>query len=620
MADTEKLSTIEEWIEQANALIKEQTPRVTFQNEMRDRFLLQTSGDFKNKPDWVKELRDTTPFTSVITCVNILSTGEPHFTFEIPDEAMPGAQTTEPSPQNPEELPAMFGAHIPPPLEALALPGQEQQKTAAEDMGDQLETMMRQSLNASDKRQDTSLQRELALAGFLYSKPILKIADTRMNALYQQQDNVLDLLRGRPPFNYKACAPQSIFDERDAYGLAFVLHRYLRPLREVKRLYPGAKISQEFKDNTLGANCVWCEGWKRDGWCVWIQATTQELAVDQTQNTDKLIVIQPPKKNTLGFIPFAMRTARGTRLFEKSDEQLFPLLYAGTQSETFKRMNLFLTVASTLAFGMANPQWVEESASPEASTTKFNFNEPTILKVATGTKFTNLSMALNHDLMQMVQFIQQQEQQATIPPALSGQIPGGWGNSAASWLNMVIQQGKLEVVPVQVSVGETYEQAAEITLDYLRWFAKRQLGKQGQLEFYVGKKKRVLAVDQLPTYVDIKCELKADLPQDRKLNFDIALAAWKDLFVDHETALDIAGVEDKNKVNERIKAEKAERRQEQLSQQQPNVGPNVTPSSPGAANPAPMLPPGGVDQNPQPPELGAEAMAQSVENMNEIPQ
>lgn len=377
-------------------------------------------------------------------------------------------------------------------------------------------------------------------------------------------------------------------------------------------MYPG-KVANQFKGDQ-NRNCVWCEIWTRDEWCAWIQAVTDELTVDQTRDAEKFAMVQEPKANALAFIPFCMRTARGTRLFDDPTDQLFPMLYAGVKSKLFKRANLFLTVLSTLAFGQANQQWIHETDNIENASLEFNFNEPTIHHVPKGDKVTPLLMPVNQPLVEVYKMIMEKEEEATIPRALSGQIPGGWGGSAASFLNMVIQTGKLEVVPVQVSVSETYIQMAEQTLDYLKAYAQLPGRENAGLEFYAGGELFTLAPDELPGYMDIQCQLKASLPQDKKLLFDIAMQAHRELFLDLESAWEIAEIEDKNKVRERLDKEKAQGLQEQAANTPAGVG--APPPAAGAPNIAPVP----VEQNPQPPQVDAEAMAQATENMGQIPQ
>ena len=129
------------------------------------------------------------------------------------------------------------------------------------------------------------------------------------------------------------------------------------------------------------------------------------------------------------------------------------------------RASLFLTVISTLAFGMANGQWAYKSAGGVKSI-DLDFGEPHVYQLAVGEEIQQLNPQLTDDLYKAMQIILTKVDETTVSKVVVGQAPAGV--TAASALNLLSQGAGLPLYPIQNAVGEALAILALMIPDYIR--------------------------------------------------------------------------------------------------------------------------------------------------------
>jgi hypothetical protein len=581
-----------EILERCNAMLKAQEPRVKMQDALQDVFALNWDEKFlTNKPAWVQETRDPTPFNAIQAMVDVLSVNEPSPTIEVPRQNVDNGPLIQPD---------ALGLMTPIPANVNS---QDPEK-----LGEILEGVARVVLKHNDERREFSLQRDILYSAFIFGQSVVKVADLRLSGLWKPTSRIS--LYGKSPFAIKALRPQYVYYDFDELGLCAVLQREVRSIRALKRLY-----ADTLKNSTITAdadgNVIYSEWWTRDEHCCWIEKNIPYNTAIQG-NVENSLILEDVSENTLGFVPYVIRSARGTSIFEK--DNLFPTLYSGWKSKMFYRSNLFLTVAASLAFAMANPQFVHKSATGD-KTFKIDFSGPNVWNIAPDESLEQLKTALPGDLYQMLQVITDKVQQSSISPVLTGSPPGGV--TAASGINLLIQGGKLTIFPIQMAVQETYAEITQMVFDYVKAYA--DFSEETQLQLFLSNNETTLTPDMIPQYLNISYELKADLPQDKIAMVQAALAALGKI-ISKETAWDWIGIEDKPREQARMDADMAE--QQMMMQQQSQL---QQPTSDQTQNQTMGLPPemaSGMppDQNPQAPPLDVGTMASVLQNAGQPPQ
>jgi hypothetical protein len=422
------------------------------------------------------------------------------------------------------------------------------------ELAELLEGVARSAFEHNDRRRKSAMLRDMLYSIFLFDEICVKIADLRLGKTWEQQPASY---KTRSPFASKVCLPMTVHCEWDEYGLAAVLHRYKRSVREVAAQYGTAR---ELLQSDPDGNVEFCEWWTRDQTAKWISSVvhgSDEIVTYDSGRVDADIVVEPLRENTLGFVPFVVRTGRGAQLFENEAEQVTPLLYGGWKSNLFYRANLFLSVAATLAFGMANKKWIYKSETGE-KTVDIDFSDMGTIPAKNDESIEPLDVTIPAELMQMLQELTARSQQATLSAVAAGHVPQGV--SAAAAINLLVQGSKLTIVPAQNAVGEAYALMTQMLFDYIKAYG------ESDLKVWVRDGVKPLAAEQIPDWLDIKVTLAADLPQDKALLYNIAMQAWKGGFISKESGWDLIGIEDKVKEAERIARETAETTPEEIAQ------------------------------------------------------
>lgn len=643
----------EDILPRANALVKAQQGRVDTQERARDLYFFKWPE--LNELKWIKETFDPSSHNTVNWLCDVLNINEPQFQITIPDDAMAtqqdnGAGTSDTATEMtmpgammgngngngnlggmgmgmspdmgmmagmPQGMPPDMSGMPPLPMETPELPA-ESGIASAKEMAQTLENVIKSAIYHNDQASETSLRSEMIKSAVLFGMVSVKMSDLRLSGQWAKRKK---RFAGKPPFRFKCLAPTTVFYEYDEYGLSAVLQRYRRAAREVLANYkdenPNLKAWLDKNADKLNNDVVFCEWWTNDETVKWVERVVP-LDEDKTDDaeTDELsneFVVEKVQRNAYEFIPYAIRIARGSAMFENGEYRVTPLLYALDKSKLGYRANLFLTIVSTLAFGMANKKWLFTSQTGDKAP-DLDFNAgPELIPVKTGEEAKPLDVGLSNDLYQVLNVILQKVDESTVSKTIVGQVPQGV--TAASALNLLTQGARLPLFPIQTAVGECLAQLALMVPEYLRAYARNRADEP--LELYLTSKRQTITAAQLPNYIECTVTLKPDLPQDRAIIAQIIrqLRPGADQLISADTARNMINIEDPAAEEEKLDAEKAEQVVEDLTlqaegqqlQQALSPQPQQPPPLPqGAPRPAGMPPP--------PPGMGDQAAAQAMLN------
>lgn len=563
--------TPEEVLERASWLAKTQADRVRLQEDLQNLFEISFNDDaLKNKPDWVQEIKDPQPFNAVQWLVDVLAHDEPSYKIEVPEGALPMQM-----PPMGGGMMGVGGMGVDPMQEMLMDAGAMGQGgddiNARADMADLLERTATEVFRENDLRLPTSLQRDELYAGFISGMIVNKIGDLRLNGgkwnKYQQGR------RGASPFFIKSINPAQVYFEYDEYGVCEVYHRYMRPLREVVRLYGAKAVElQNVKADNANGMVLFCEYWTEETRAAWIQqinfygASENYVSTSSNygENTSGFFVTSPTE-NALGFIPYSLKIARGTTLFNRQSP-VYPHLYAGHKSKLFLRNNLFFTVAASLAFMLVNPQWVQETDTPE-NVAQLDFSRPAVHGVRRGDKITPLDMRITPEFQNVMTLFAQKIEESTVSKVVAGQSPGGV--TAASAINQLIGGGKLTVSSVQKAIEEVRAGTVRKIFDYVRAFPQfAGDGEKTQLDLYVANKFVTLDPQTMPERLNIRVNYEPFLPQDKAMAMQTWLTPFMQGLVSSDYFYEQVGVQDVVTMRQQIEADKDRQMADQQFQQQ----------------------------------------------------
>jgi hypothetical protein len=531
----------EQILERASWLVRSQSERVKLQEEMQRVFTLDWNEDaLKNKPDWVKEVKDPQPFNAMQWLVDVMAHDEPQYQIEIPEGALPKAMGGMP------QMPAMDPMSVPMDLmrggmpqlpgmpdpmmqEMLAGSGvggeEEDDSEARKEMGDMLEKTVQEIFRQNDQRMPTSLQRDELYPAFVSGMIVDKIGDLRLSQ-GDKWGKYAGRHRGSSPFTIKSVNPAHVYFEHDEYGVCEVFQRYLRPLKEVVRLY-GGKVPglANVKANDASGLVLFCEYWTEDKKAAWVERVyTTDYTGDENNffRGDDVIqacyFVTPPEVNSLGFIPYSVKVARGTSVFNRQN-MVYPHLYSATKSKLITRNNLYFTVAATLAFMLVNPQWTQETDTPE-NPIQLDFSTPNVIGVKKGDKITPLPVNITPEFKDMMTLFAQKIEESTVSKVIAGQDPGGV--TAASGINLLIGGGKLTVSSVQKAMGENRATVVNRLIEFIRVYPQFEPMGRAALEMYSGGRFNEIDPASLPDRIDVRVNYQPFMPQDRAL----AVQTW----------------------------------------------------------------------------------------------
>ncbi len=549
----------EEVLERAAWLIKSQSERVNLQTELQKLFQLDfNDAALANAPDWVQPIKDPQPFNAIQWLVDVMAHDEPQYNIEIAQESLPTAIDPMLGQDPMSQMMAEAGGNTPGGGMGMPGMGQPPKDTRAEDMADLLENTAREVYRQNDLRCPTGLQRDELYGAFVNGMVVDKIADLRHTGKRWQAYAAKN--RGKSPFYIRSINAAHIYYEFDEYGLCEVLYRYLRPIKEVQRLY-GAAVEGlgGIKATSADGFVLFAEYWTEGETAKWIENVYYDSSIGATEAyfTTQTIsggyFLQKPTQNVLGFIPYSLKVARGASLFNRSN-MVFPHLYSGHKSKLFIRQNMFLTVASTLAFMLVNPQMVQETDTPE-NPLQLDFSRPAVHGVRKGDKLTPLAMNMTKDFYDVMTLLGQKVEESTVSKVIAGQSPGGI--TAAAGINLLIDGGKLTISSVQGALEEVRSGTLDKVFRYIKTYPDFVGGgMDGALEMYAGGAFKNIDPLTMPDNIEINTKWTSFLPQDKALAVQTFLPMLEKQIISSDYFYGQVGVQDVITLRRQIEQDK----------------------------------------------------------------
>lgn len=597
----------------AQALVDAQKERIDLQRQMQSIFLLEWDFPNAHQNPWIMPTVDPQPHNAIRWLVDVLSTSDPQWDLKIPEEALSTDSTGGPSKKAVERAAWRRLADWVKQLGKAKEPPEKQAEI--------YENILRYIFAQNDQRQDRRLVRDVLLNLFVTDQAVVKCIDLRLTADWKRINGLIrqpsaSVHPERSPFLFKSVPPTEVYYEYDDFGLAAVLHRYVRPMRQVKSMYGDIAIQDAMPVQDENGNVMFAEFWTREEKFAWIERTTTDVETDKRiDETVQKQNILDESENTLGFIPFVIKTANGSSL---AGAEVLPTNYAGAKSNIFHRANLFLTVTSSLAFRRANPQYKRLNVPPGTPPMKLDYTQPNVYDLPPGQDIQELQEHLDEDLYRVMQVIMQKSDESTAPKALVGQAPGGV--TAAAAFNMIIEGGKLILLPVQEAAKKLYRALGQMTFDYIRAYAEMEgvSTDDAALEIWTNNGQSKIEPEAVPAWMDIGVRIEPDLPKDRIALWNMAVQAYAAHMIPLDYAWDVMGVKDKNRMRELLEEESGRAGDKEKGGQGDSSLSPLPPVSPSPNLPSQALAPNvaagyPVEQNPTVQPLG-QGLANAMQN------
>lgn len=556
-----------EVLERAAWLVKVQRDRVALQQEIANVLTLDWNEEaIKGKPDWVQEIKDPQPFNAIQTFVDVMAHDEPQVKIGVPEGSLHSEEMDLGNPEEMDALLASFGG-------GSGEVGEGNEKEKARELGDKLERVVQEIFVQNDLRLPTSLQRDELYAAFGLGMIVNKTADMRFGG--ERWSKYAARNRGASPFYIRSVNPTQVYFEYDEYGLCEVFHRYLRPLKEVVRIYGENVLGLGgLKAQDANGQVLFCEYWTNETRATWVENVYSTGDVDPEKYfTNELVnggyFLQAPKANGLEFIPYDVKIARGTSIFNRNN-MVFPHLYAGHKSKLFLRNNLFFTVAASLAFMLVNPQVFHETDTPE-NPVQIDFSTPGTHGIRKGDKITPLELRITPEFEKVMTLFAQKIEESTVSKVVAGQSPGGV--TAAAGINLLVGGGKLTVTSVQKALGEGRAGTIRTLFNYMRAYAGfAGVGEKSDLDIYARGVFNTLKPNELPDHIDISVKYEPFLPQDKALAMQTWLTPVLQGLISSDYFYEQVGVQDVVTLREQLEADKDRKQADMMYEQQVQQG------------------------------------------------
>lgn len=411
--------------------------------------------------DWIKETMSPTAFNRAIGAVRLMTSTEPQF----------------------------------------SVPYDEGDATAKES-SERIEAASKAMWNGAGRVALRPIHYDVVLSGLLFGEvcgAVSKTAD--LLALAGKTDDKGNIARmeavaQETPYLFRTYNPSTCYPDFDSYGLRGMLRRSEVTWGEVMDTWG------QLAENIGGAAAATWDRTKKvklNDWYDW-----QDRAVWIDENDNPLF----HEAHGLSFLPVIAQITEGTFLFDKPENQRFPLLYSVWKSGLWKRENLSLTVIYSLinAIG-SNPLLVRETSEP-GSPLKVERSIPGgYVDISKGDKLGPLmEKVVDPSQWQGLEKAMQLNEESTIPSMALGAPPQS--TLAFSAISLLSQSGRLPLMGAKQLGGQAI---SNMMIAALKWM--RQDGTTTML--YRRGSSITLDPREFPERIVIECDLEPDLPTDK---------------------------------------------------------------------------------------------------------
>jgi hypothetical protein len=287
----------------------------------------------------------------------------------------------------------------------------------------------------------------------------------------------------------------------------------------------GISESKELQSKGL---IVW-EYWDFTTHCTWIDGAKGSLA---------------HRENKLGFIPWAGGIVEGSSIFEKTAEQRTPLLMPVYQSGYWHAQSYADSIMYSLALTIGKlPQMIAKVLDVEEKM-EIDWSTPLgILKIRPEESVEMLNKKVIDDSLQLASGIANARMgEMMVPKQVFGTPPENV--MAYASLNLLVQAGRLPLVPAQRMTGDILSEMFELMFEW---------AKATNTTYEIPSPETGLVIDPNEyNYVDIDVDIKASFAQDDAQRMSIANMGVASNLWDLEYAMEYTGVENPKEMKARI--------------------------------------------------------------------
>src|SRR5574340_39795 len=465
-------------------------------NELEDMFFL--NNDDAPDADWIKDTSDPDVRTKLIGASRLMNASDPEFSVPHDREA---DQTVKGQASRAEEF---------------------------------AKAIWRNVCQVRGRR----LHADITLSALLYGEIDLTVYTTaeRVKLAKTPADKArLEAVAQRTPLMFDILNPKICYPVYDNYGLS--AHYATRQMRVVDVMARWGELP-ELEQLGRYKTTTYHEYWDNKYHIVWISDMDKPLLEEE---------------HNLTRIPIISVIAEGSELFLDSDQHTRqPFLYTEWKSNLWKRRNLILTLAYSMAFSIgSNPLFVANVQDPDKPLS-IDYSKPgAVLKLRVGENFQPLArQIIDPSLMQLFDIAGQKGTESTIYNQSLGEPLGS--NAPFSMVALLSQSGRLPLVPYQRMSSHAIGMAMTTGMELLRGGGTMKVTGEGKtLEF---------DPKELPENFEIEAKLDVQMPQDKKQNAEVALmgsGGESPLFSQRYAREEIMGIGQSDLMQEEIWSEQA---------------------------------------------------------------
>ncbi len=381
----------------------------------------------------------------------------------------------------------------------------DESDAGSRQISETLERAAKAMWGASGRVQQRPPHYDLIFSGVLFAEMAASVTSTADLLKYaigsDDKRNIkrMTAIAKRAPYLFQTYNPATFYPELDNLGIRGGLHRVTttwgavqdqwgkltEPLR-----FPGTNAIDRSREVVLND---WYDWEQR---VVWVEDVEGSIVHDD---------------HGLEFMPIVHGITEGSTIFNKPEQQRWPMLYAMWKSGLWKRENLSLTMIFSMIFTLGtNPLLVYEGEDEDKL--KIDRSLPgNIVRIPPGRKLYPLAeKVLDQAQTYGLDIARNTNEESTISKQALGAPPKD--ALAFSAINLLVQAGRLPLMGVKQMGGKV---VAELLTQALYWWGKE--GGDGAKLYDKGGAAVDLKRGDVPDNININVGLEPDLPTD-KLN------------------------------------------------------------------------------------------------------
>jgi len=396
---------------------------------------------------------------------------------------------------------------------------------------ERVEDICYELLRQADKRTPWMFMYDLAMSATIAGEAYVKVLNIEDTAKYLQSRKNTGLwrryerLRAERPFVFEVYNPKTVFPEFGPLGLESITVRTERDRWEVEQFWgkealPSEASASNSEDRDAKVT-VW-EYYDFNEFAIWVDGA-KKFAWHE--------------KNELGFIPWAGSIVEGSGIFDKLEDQRLPLLYPVYMSGYWHAQSYADSIMYSLALNLGKlPQIIANLEDPTRSAKELvDWDTPLgIIKLGLNEKADSFNKRVIDESLQIAkQIADNRVNEMMIPKQVLGASPDRV--MAFASLNLLVQSGRLPMVPIQKMVGVILGEALEIPFMWAKATNKIYEIRSPEGTLFINP-------DEYRN-INIDAEIRAEFAQDDAAKVAVSANAVAAGLWSIERAMEFTGVE-----------------------------------------------------------------------------